>query len=93
MLAGDDIAGTEAGADSCVLIPVMALTRPTFFTGWSDPAHVELTPMPMMNNAMASAHAAVAKAFATVVRFNIVIIPSQKVLISASSHRESISAL
>jgi len=32
--------------------------------------------------AMASAHAAVAKAFATVVRLNIVIVPSQKVLIS-----------
>jgi hypothetical protein len=40
--------------------------------GWSDPAHVELTPMPTVNNAMASAHAAVAKVFATVVRLNIV---------------------
>jgi hypothetical protein len=32
----------------------------------------------MVNNAMASAHAAVTKAFATVVRLNIVIVPSQK---------------
>ena len=43
--------------------------------------------MPMTNNAMASAHAAVAKAVATVVRLNIVIIPSQKVLISACDYR------
>jgi hypothetical protein len=28
-------------------------------------AHEELTPMPMVNNAMASAHAAITKAFAT----------------------------
>jgi hypothetical protein len=26
---------------------------------WSDPAHVELTPMPMVNNAMVSVHAAI----------------------------------
>jgi hypothetical protein len=26
---------------------------------WSDPAHVELTPMPMGNNAMVSVHAAI----------------------------------
>jgi hypothetical protein len=45
--------------------------------GWSDSAHVALTPMPMVNNAMASVHAAVTKAFATVVRLNIVIVPSQ----------------
>jgi hypothetical protein len=49
--------------------------------GWSDPAHVELTPMPMVNTAMANVHAAVATASATVVRLNIVIAPSQKVLI------------
>ena len=46
--------------------------------GWFDPAHVALTPMPMVNNAMANVHAAVTKAFATVVRLNIVIVPSQK---------------
>jgi hypothetical protein len=32
----------------------------------------------VINNAMASVHAAVAKTFATVVRLNIVIVPSQK---------------
>ena len=32
--------------------------------GWPDSAHVELTPMPMVNNAKASAHTAVRKAFA-----------------------------
>jgi len=45
--------------------------------GWSDPAHVQLTPMPMVNNAMARVHAAVTTAFATVVRLHIVIFPSQ----------------
>lgn len=35
--------------------------------GWSDPAHVELTPMPMVKNAMARVHAAITKAFATAV--------------------------
>jgi hypothetical protein len=34
--------------------------------GWSDPAHVELMLMPMVNNAMASAQAAITKAFASV---------------------------
>jgi hypothetical protein len=34
--------------------------------------------MPMMNNAMASVHAAVTKAFATVVRLTIVVVPTQK---------------
>jgi hypothetical protein len=34
---------------------------------WSDPAHVELTPMPVVDNAMASVHAAITKPFATVV--------------------------
>jgi hypothetical protein len=34
---------------------------------WSDPAHVELTPMPLVNNAMASVHAAVTTALATAV--------------------------
>jgi hypothetical protein len=34
--------------------------------GWSDPAHVELTPMPMVNNAMASVDAAITKVFASV---------------------------
>jgi hypothetical protein len=33
--------------------------------GWSEPAHVELTPVPMINNAMARVHAAVTAAFAT----------------------------
>jgi len=46
--------------------------------GGSDPAHAELMPMPMVNNAMASADAAVAKAFATVVRLHILMFPSQK---------------
>jgi hypothetical protein len=35
--------------------------------GWFDPAHEELTPMPMVNNPMASEHAAVKRAFATAV--------------------------
>jgi len=40
--------------------------------GCSDPAHEESTPVPMVNNAIASAHAAVVKVFASVVRSNIV---------------------
>lgn len=35
--------------------------------GWSDPAHAESAPMPMVNNAMASVHTAMTKAFATAV--------------------------
>jgi hypothetical protein len=35
--------------------------------GWSDPAREELTPIPMVNNAMASVHAAITKAFSTAV--------------------------
>jgi hypothetical protein len=31
---------------------------------WSAPAHAELTPVPMANNAMASMHAAITKVFA-----------------------------
>ncbi len=46
--------------------------------GRSDPAHVELTPMPLVNNAMASVHTDITMDFATVVRLNIVIVPSQK---------------
>jgi hypothetical protein len=33
----------------------------------SDPAHVELTPMPIINNVMGRVHAAVTTAFATAV--------------------------
>jgi hypothetical protein len=49
---------------------------PAAVTGWeitshdmqvSDPACVELTPMPMVNNATASVHAAITKAFAATV--------------------------
>jgi hypothetical protein len=39
--------------------------------GRSDPAHEGLTPTPMVNDAMASAHAAVTNAFAYVVRLHI----------------------
>jgi hypothetical protein len=35
--------------------------------GWSDSADEELTPMPMVNNATARVHAAVARAFAIAV--------------------------
>ena len=31
--------------------------------GWSGPANVDLTPMPMINNATASVHAAITKVF------------------------------
>jgi hypothetical protein len=41
--------------------------------GSFDPAHVESTPMPMINNAMASAHAA-CKAFAVAVWLPILIL-------------------
>ena len=34
---------------------------------WSDPAHEELAPMPRVDNAMASAHAALTTAFVTAV--------------------------
>jgi len=33
--------------------------------GWSDPAREELTPIPMVNNAMASEQATFIKVFAT----------------------------
>ena len=44
--------------------------------GWSGSAHVALTPMPRVSNAIASVHATVTKALATEVRLNIVIVPS-----------------
>jgi hypothetical protein len=47
-------------------------------TGVSDPAHVELTLVPMVNNAMARVHAAITKVFATAVQLRIVISPPQK---------------
>jgi len=46
--------------------------------GRSDPAHEGLTPMPMVNNTMASTCAAAINAFAYLVRLNIVMAPSQK---------------
>jgi hypothetical protein len=46
--------------------------------GGSDSAQQELTPMPMVNNAMASENAAMTKAFAFVVRLNILFSLSQK---------------
>jgi hypothetical protein len=45
--------------------------------GWSDPAHEELTPMPMVNNAMARAYASLLKAFAIAELLHILIFPPQ----------------
>jgi hypothetical protein len=46
----------------------------------SDPAHVELTAMPMVNDAMASVHAAVTTAFEIAVRLHILIFLFRKVV-------------
>lgn len=53
--------------------------------GRSDPAYVELMPIPTINKAMASVDAAVAKNLATAVRLNIVIVPSQIVIVPSQN--------
>jgi hypothetical protein len=55
--------------ETAVTLSVGSWFRAANCTGdaWSDPAHEELAPMPRVDNAMASAHAALTTAFVTAV--------------------------